>query len=303
VTSVSIRQAGLHDLPGVYAVCQRALVYDNWSQPELQHLLWGDPDFNPSLALVAEEGRAPVGVAFGVVRRAAEGQTGFLKLIAADPGRQRQGIGRSLLAEMERRLQQAGAAEVRVSGSAPCYIWPGVDVRHTEAYCFFRDQGYERYADATNMTVELARAPLDTAAEEAALRQEGIEVRRLAEADREAFTAYMSRWSTSWQWEALASYRNDPITCHIALKQGQISGFAACDTNKRGWFGPMGTDQEMRRHGIGRILLKRCLRDQREAGYGKVEIAWTGPFHFYAKAVGARMDRTFWLMKKALPAG
>lgn len=298
---ISVRELTRNDLAAAAEVCTQALAYDPMSEADLLKLQWEDPDFDERYNLVARMGDQMAGLVLGVIRPDAKaGKVGYLKLLAVRPQMQRQGVGKRLVAELEERLRAAGASEVRVSGSAPCYIWPGMDVRYTEAWCLFRQLGYHRYADATNMTVDLEKAPLDTSADEAELANHGIRVRRLDEADRDAFVSYIEKWGPSWRWEALASYGNDPISCHVALHQGAFVGFAAYDANLRGWFGPMGTDQEMRRFGIGRILLKRCLQDQREKGYGTAQIAWTGPYHFYAKAVGARMERVFWLLKKEL---
>lgn len=301
MTTAWVREILRSDLDRVAAICRQALVYDSIPADELVKLLWEDPDFDQRYCLMAEVEGAPVGIAFGVMRQDPKaGTLGFIKLMAVLPERQRQGVGKSLAAELERRLAASGAAEIRVGPSAPRYVFPGVDIRYTEAYCFFRDLGYKRYHDATNMTVDLARAPLDTQAEEAALLAQGIEIRRLAETDRAKFEEYMVRWGSGWQWEGLSALRQNPVSCHVALHNGEFVGFSAYDTNRRGWFGPMGTEQSMRKFGIGRILLKRCLKDQRNLGYGTVQIAWTGPFHFYAKAVGARMEREFWMMKKEL---
>jgi mycothiol synthase len=62
----------------------------------------------------------------------------------------------------------------------------------------------------------------------------------------------------------------------------------------------MGTLESERQHGIGTVLLKRCLADLRAAGHRSAQIAWTGPVHFYARAVDARIDRTFWPYQKSL---
>jgi hypothetical protein len=62
----------------------------------------------------------------------------------------------------------------------------------------------------------------------------------------------------------------------------------------------MGTAESARRHGIGAVLLKRCLADQLAAGLTSSEIGWVGPHRFYSRAVGARFSRIFWLYRKTL---
>jgi hypothetical protein len=48
------------------------------------------------------------------------------------------------------------------------------------------------------------------------------------------------------------------------------------------------------------VLLRRCLADQRAAGQRTAQIGWVGPLRFYARAVGARAERVFWLYGREL---
>ena len=52
--------------------------------------------------------------------------------------------------------------------------------------------------------------------------------------------------------------------------------------------------------GLGRVLLRRCLADQRAAGQRTAQIGWVGPLRFYSRAVGARAERVFWLYGREL---
>ena len=81
--------------------------------------------------------------------------------------------------------------------------------------------------------------------------------------------------------------------CHLALRGGEIVGFAAYGSSRPSWFGPMGTVPAAAGLGIGRVLLRRCLRDQYAAGVRRAQIGWVGPEPFYADAVGARIERVF----------
>jgi len=60
----------------------------------------------------------------------------------------------------------------------------------------------------------------------------------------------------------------------------------------------MGTLSAERGRGIGAALLRRCLADMRAAGQQTAMIGWVGPVSFYAGAVGARIDRVYWLYRK-----
>jgi hypothetical protein len=62
----------------------------------------------------------------------------------------------------------------------------------------------------------------------------------------------------------------------------------------------MGTDAAERQHGIGTVLLKRCLADMKSAGLETARIGWVGPVGFYARVLGARVERVYWFYRKAL---
>jgi len=64
--------------------------------------------------------------------------------------------------------------------------------------------------------------------------------------------------------------------------------------------GPIGTDPGMRGLGIGTILLKRCLAEQRDRGIDAAELVWVGPLSYFARAVHATIGRAFWLYSKDL---
>jgi predicted N-acetyltransferase YhbS len=71
------------------------------------------------------------------------------------------------------------------------------------------------------------------------------------------------------------------------MKEGRIVGFAVYDASRRGFFGPTGVLEDMRRSAIGAVLLFRCLESMREAGYAYAIIGGVGPAEFYEKVCGA----------------
>ncbi|MGE5481934.1 MAG: GNAT family N-acetyltransferase [Bacteroidota bacterium] len=293
------------------SLLRNSLWLDMLTEAEVEAQVWGDPDFDPELQLGAEADARLIGALGGFVRHehGTNRNVAYVKFIAVDPAYQRQGVGTNLLKRFERILMGRGIDEVRVSGSAPCYLWAGVDVRYTGAYCFFLKNGYGRYADAVNPRVDLATAPLDTAEEERFLATHGIVVRRMEPGDAELVGNWISKlFSDHWRWETMASLRRSPAAVFIALQpsapeEERVVGFAAYAGNRRNWFGPMGTDPRVRKLGIGRTLLRLCLRDLREQGYTEAQISWAGPVPFYARTVDARMDRIFYILRRSLKDG
>ncbi len=292
------------DLGEVARVLNDASPFDQFAVPHVQETVFEDSSFNPDLLRCTRIDGRIVAVTAGVVREQVGDRTtptGFIKLIAVDPRYQGQGIGSALLADIEGRLAARGATAIGVFGDSPGYLRPGVDFRLTRLICLLLRRGYASRHDAVNMEVDLARANLDTAADERRLISAEIEVRRLASYDADAFAEYMlTQWQRNWQIEALRALRRDPVSCHLALRHGEILGFAAHDVSGPGQFGPMGVRADLRKHGIGGVLLKRCLADLRDAGYRTADIQWVGPIAFYARQVDATLSRCFWQMWKLL---
>ncbi|HEY3108243.1 MAG TPA: GNAT family N-acetyltransferase [Chloroflexota bacterium] len=285
------------ELAAVVALLNRASAYASFPLDQIAENLADDRGAEPDLRLAVRGGRDPIAAAVGTNR----GDVGFVKLLAVDPAHRRAGIGSALLAELERRLAAGGARALRVFADAPHYLRPGVDFRDTPLVSFLERRGFEQRRAVCNMTADLATARLDTEIDEARLAGEGFEVRRLAAADADAFDRYLTeRWSASWRAEGMRSLRRQPVSTHLALRDGRIVGFATHSVSGPGQFGPMGTDQELRGRGVGAVLLRRCLADQRAAGLAECDIQWVGPKGFYADHVGARITTCYWQYEKTL---
>jgi len=88
---------------------------------------------DPDLFLVVEDGGEIVGVVMG----AWDGRRGWINHLAVKPNRQREGIGRTLIGELEKRLFEKGAKKV----NAQIYKW------NTKSHDFFKSVGYEVHSD------------------------------------------------------------------------------------------------------------------------------------------------------------
>jgi len=311
-----MRQALPDDLPTLRTLAAEALIHDR-DAAAIVDLLWSaaadgcrmvvtenvENNAEDSENAGASGGDRVIGFALGSLRPARDGQpaTGHVDLIVVAAEHRGRGHGRELLADLERRLIAAGAERLRVRGNPPHFAWPGIDIRYTPAACLAEAAGYERLADANNMLVELAAADLATEEDVRRLADAGIEVRRGRPEDEAALRAWADEeFGGTWGEECAMALRNDPPTLHVAVRDGVFIGFAGHGMQRVAMFGPMGTTEAARGLGIGAVLLRRCLADQRDAGIEVAEIGWVGPVRFYSKTVGARLGRVFRAFEKAV---
>ncbi|GAA1570840.1 hypothetical protein GCM10009827_110850 [Dactylosporangium maewongense] len=278
--------------PEVARLCAGALDLpeDAREAEELVNRLAAPPEGRVAVRLVElDDAGDAVGVVFGSISDR-DPALGHIELLAVEPGRRREGIGSGLLAAAERRLAEVGARRIRIGGNPPCYAWPGIDVRYTPAVCLAERAGYQRTDTAWNMTADLSQVSATQQADEERLEKAGVKVLR-AGSDTPEWVRGI--WGDGWAWEAAQS-----MGCWVAVRDGEILGFAAYGANRPSWFGPMGTAPAAEGLGVGRVLLRRCLADQFDDGHLTAQIGWAGPVAFYSKTVGARLERVFWIYTK-----
>ncbi|MFU8853306.1 GNAT family N-acetyltransferase [Micromonospora sp. SL1-18] len=303
---VEIIELGPDRLPAVVDLCRRALDLPEDSAEAaaiVDTLAVRAAADRPVLPLGAVRGGELLGVLLGSVSQR-DPRHGHVDLLAVAPEVRRQGIGRALLAEAERRLAGLGAGELLLVGNPPHYAWPGIDVRYTPAVCAALRLGYQQDRTAWNMTADLAEgsaALRSTEAAERRLADAGVTVRRAERGDLPALAAFArTTFGGAWDSELAGSLDRPEGGAHLAERDGEILGFAAYGSTRPSWFGPMGTAPAAEGSGIGGVLLRRCLRDQAATGLNTAQIGWVGPVPFYANAAGARIERVFFLYRKAL---
>ena len=120
------------------------------------------------------------------------------------------------------------------------------------------------------------------------LRAVGIEIKRAIAPEKYHVLNWVGeKFSKGWASECDAAFARLPCSCFVAVKDTKTIGFACYDATVRGFFGPIGVDESLRKAGLGKGLLIRTLEAMREAGYGYAIIGWAGPVDFFRKTVGA----------------
>jgi predicted N-acetyltransferase YhbS len=119
-------------------------------------------------------------------------------------------------------------------------------------------------------------------------RDDGIIIRRAMAHEMSRVRAFVEQtFSTAWADEITVAYSNKPISLFIAIRDGEVIGFAAYETTRRGFFGPTGVAPSERGKHIGKALLLGSLWGLREMGYAYGIIGGAGPVDFYAKHCAA----------------
>ena len=123
-----------------------------------------------------------------------------------------------------------------------------------------------------------------------ALRGQGVVIRRAHPFESTAIRQFIAtNFSVGWADEVEPCYTRQPISLYIAIREGQVIGFAAYEATQRNFFGPTGVLESERGTGIGKALLLACMYGLREMGYAYAIIAGVGPVPFYEKSVGASL--------------
>ena len=271
------------------AAWNRSAPHDPLSPALFDEKVWGAP---AGLALAARQSGRLVGLAVGVLWPVPGAVRGSARLLAVVPEARRRGVATALLDALAEHLAEQGATALRLAEAAPNYLTPGVDVRYDSGRAFAAARGFRELGEAVNLGVDLAQ-DWSTDADQARLVDAGVTVHRAADGDRQRLARFLAEHWPAWQAEADLALEASAL--HLAVRDGEVLGFAAHSaTNaEAGWFGPMGTAPAARGLGVGAVLLRRCLADLRAAGHARATIAWAAALPFYARTVGAAVERRF----------
>lgn len=292
------------NLEAVHALSNRNLEFDGVSLELFRYKTLEDPDFDPAMALVALADGEPCGYMMGVCRKEGDALSAAVKLMAVDPEFRNRGIASEMLSRIEAAAASQGAETLKAGFARPNYLTPGLDPRYTLAASFLLRRGFVRRGEAFNMDVDLSLSDWSTSAIEEKLSREDITCRRLRPDEKERLREWMAAdgFSAGWQYQVMRAADQEPAAVFIAEKSGETIAFACYDGVRPGWFGPMGTTQNLRSGGVGTVTFLKCLQSMKAAGYPVCEICAVGPLYFYSKAAGAKVSRIFWQFEKKLGA-
>lgn len=121
------------------------------------------------------------------------------------------------------------------------------------------------------------------------LAAQHITIRRAIVPEQHVVVPWVRRTFTyeAWASECQAAFARQPVSCWVAVADGQPVGFACYDATYRNFFGPTGVALQFRGRRIGQALLLQALHDMAAQGYAYAIIGAVGPAEFYSKTVGA----------------
>ena len=142
-----------------------------------------------------------------------------------------------------------------------------------------------------DMLVKLYPLPTAPGLEEA-LREKGVTIKKALAPDMSKIVAFAEEnGRPGWADEIRVCFMNQPASIYIAVKDKKIIGFGCYESTARGFFGPTLVADSVRRQGIGKALLLKCLESLKELGYAYAFIGWPDEkaIHFYEEATGGMM--------------
>lgn len=254
---------------GLASLVATALPEETLTPADLETCCYG-----PDTEVLGDEHAAAV----LTVKRYGDVAAAWLVLLAVRPDRRREGRGRALVEAAADRTRAAGAVDMHLGTATPRYVWPGVDFGFTAALSLFEAMGFEPYGAECNMAIATSFRADPPA---------GVVVEREL---GDGAPALAARCFPHWVDEVERGTAAG--TCYAARIDDDTIGFACHSVNRRAWIGPMATDPERQRGGVGRAMLGALCADLEARGVADADIAWVGPVGFYAKA-GARVSRVF----------
>ena|GEM_PF-476815 len=252
-----------------------------------------DPNFNSDLSIIARSQQNQIiGFIYGVTdidSRAVVAETPTVKkswipLFAVHRADRRRGVGSALFNSIEAGLAARDCREIWISNYTPHYWTPGVDVdAYADAIPFLQHRRYTVVSRPLSMSVSLGsdwRVPAWANDKIESLAGKSVELVTFSPDWTDSLLRFLAgefpgdweRHLTETMNAIFANYR-DRSDVMLAIRDGQILGFAQRDAER---FGPFGIARAHRGEGIGAALLYRMLLEMQRRGAGRAWFMWTG---------------------------
>lgn len=273
--------------------------------------LFADPDYWPgedSGFIVARVNEQPVGFLRAIIRRQYNERLGFeagkawLPVFAVDPAYRRKGIGVALLQRGLGWIASHGPREIWISGgsgSAPGYVFPGVDVdAYADGLRLLKRFGFQIDHHAVSMSRETIDFDVERFEAEAWAVGKDVTVTTLTPNDvQDLIEFYASEFPGDWLTAARSKIRGRMHELLVARRGGKLVGYCQWEGEH---FGPFGVAKSERNARVGAKLFVEAVKRIRQADGRSVWFNWADPDaqRFYER-YGLKPTRRFAIMKRA----
>jgi GNAT superfamily N-acetyltransferase len=304
------------DERSVVALWNRCLPSDTINMERFAVKVLLDVNFDPEGFLVAERSGEVIGFLLAMTRSTpmqgldVDAEDGWITVFFVDPDRRREGVGQALLDRGRMHIAARGRRWVGVSPYAPNYFWPGVDAaRYPAALALLRANGFAAIEEPVSMSTDLVGFSVPEQVQELQRRreQEGYVFGTLGYDQIPGVLDFNTRhfsadWARAIRDALLRGVPRDRVL--VAARGAAIAGFCLYGgyDNVAERFGPFGVDPGLRRIGLGRVLLYRCLERMQGEGLHNAWFLWTGledPAGFLYRSAGFAVSRSFQVLRAA----
>ena len=239
----------------------------------------GRESYRPGDAVVAERNGDLIGL--GVVdsgRRSESTHQVSVILVLVHPDARRQGVGSTILDELERLLFQRGITRVDVGG----WFWPGIPETPMDTVEFFANRGYRISEERSDLVIPLTGSVFSERSRKA-LQALGAEIGFLSPADLSATIEYQQREFPWWVDPLLEMLPHDMPDVVLVKRGDEVLGSAMAFTpesqtvvagrqrqRESEWFlgalGAVGVARDWRGKGLGMALCEAAADHVKNAG-------------------------------------
>jgi GNAT superfamily N-acetyltransferase len=229
---------------------------------------------------------------------------GWIKFLWAEPGGHFLSAATSILETLEAELWNRDVRKITFGSSSPSYLLPGVPIGESELLAVLIEAGWRVCSERLNLTLQIS--PERVGSVESALTDATSRVCTLSSAvssDRAQIDRFIVRhFSESWRREVEPVFedRSEAFLSAARGRDGEVVGFAATSATNPCWLGPMGVAPNLRRRGIGRLLVLDSIRQASHRGMKRLLLPWinTENRRFYERVCGAELHQRFWKVEK-----
>lgn len=294
---IEIRPYGFGEEPKIISLWDKCLDKDPINLEVFERKIILDPNFEADGFLLAEGKGELLGFSYNIVRQypyfkeeaERDKDKGWIVAFGVVPEAYGSDIGDRLIQESI-KYHKGKRRKVIIYGMyLPNYFTPGLDAdSYPHEYNILKRNGFKDVAASFGMDANLwpMFEHLENIAKiEEKLREEGIEVRGLTSRYLNPLMTFLRKyWQGDWYRHArelLLHNRKEQVI--IAAKGHEVVGYCQFWGGEGyEWympgshFGPFGVREDMRRRGIGRVLLYKCLRAMKENGVHNAFFMSTG---------------------------